>query len=1005
MKNIVCFFLLLLRFQAIAQSAGVAEKSVDSLLTLGVDLFKQKKFEQSVTVLRSAQTLARQLLGRESALYASCAHYLGTNYISLGRTEEALPLLLEALEIRRKVLGPDHPDCGKTLNNLALLCKDMGKLADAENYAIEALRLKATAPGKKTLEYSNSQNTLAQILQSKGQYAKADSVVIDLLERRKGVLGGESNVPYANALNFRAGLLTLQQRFEEAEENYVRALSIMKATSGEHSFPYLSVSINLGQVYAKMGAYQKAETAQRACIQLAADLLGKGSPEYALAVYNLGFVLQQQGRFMEALPILEDALHLSKHTNGKERSGSVQIMGNLAAVYYYLGDFNKAAILLKNGVEAFEKSEFRNEDYYNALLNYGTVLYNLKDYEGAEKYLLKAENDYTQLPLQKSSSLHLNLGLFYLAWGKMDLAEQRLLKAVNALADKRTIFSAGDVSIFFRLVQLYQKKNDYAQALKYAQAGQAYLEKSMLESINYLSEAEIREVAAFFFSRNGSIFEAAEHWNKAELNEVCYDNLLFTKGFVLENALKLRRNFAEAGQTMQKQWLSWKALRRQIADEFSKPQINSDLIDALEAQAGILEKSLLGTAQIKKLPHWQEVQNALADGEAAVEFVRYVDDAQKAFYMALVLTKNAAAPQAIPLCEEKELAELFVQDDFPLAKCYGNGTNVHLYQLIFKPLIPYIGKCHAVSYAPAGLLHRVNFQAMTISEDQILADNLDLTLLGSTRQVIEKKPAFANRLHPSSALLLGGIRYGAIPSKPIYHISSDDQRDKLISPPWQYLAASLNEVKSIARLLKAANIPAKLFSDSSATEQLLRQSCAGKTAPGILHIASHAFYSPDTSIVYKVMPNNNSQLSRSFAILAQNPLLRVKIVMAGADDADNAERQVSDDGYLTAYEISLLDLNGNQLSVVSACDSGLGDVDPNEGVWGLSRAFRIAGARNVILSLWKSSDSGANDFMSAFYLNWLTQKMSIHHAFAAAQKSLRNFNPDPKYWAGFVLSE
>ena len=1000
MKNIIFFLLVLLQGQALSQNTA----SADSLLSIGVDLFKQAKYEQSVTALLAAQSLALQKPGRDSAIYASCLHYLGTNYISLRRANDALPLLLEALEIRRKVLGPGHPDCGKTLNNLALLCKDLKKLTEAENYAIEALQLKANDPGKETLEYSNSQNTLATIYKSKGQYILADSVAMDLLERRKRVLKGESNIPYANALNFRAGLLTLQYRFEEAEKDFEHALNIMRVVAGENSFPYLTVSINLGQIYAKLGRYEKAETAQRACIKLAAELQGKNSPEYALAVYNLGFVLQQQGLFMEALLVLEEALQLSKNVYGQERSGSVQVMGNLAAVYHYLGDFDKAAALLRDGVAEFEKSELRNEDYFHALLNYGIVLFNLKAYEMAEKYLLKAEKEYPQLPTQKSSSLHLNLGLLYMALGKTDLAEQRFLKAANALTYKQSVFSAAEVSVFYNLLQFYQKKNDYEQALKYAVVGQTYLEKSLLESINFLSEAELRDVAAFFFSRNISLFEAAQHWNKPELNAVCYDNLLFTKGFVLENALKLRRDFEKAEQSRPEQWFTWKALRRQIAEEFSKPEINLPLLDSLEVKANNLEKTLAKTSQIKKLPHWQQVQNALAEGETAVEFVRYVTVAQKVFYMALVLTKKANAPQSILLCEEEELAALFSKDDFPLARFYGEGADMHLYQLILKPIMPYIGNSSMVWYAPAGLLHRINFQAIAISENQILADTLNVTLLGSTREVIEKKLGGSKLSLPSSALLLGGIWYHSMQTKPINDSGANTPRDNSISDPWQYLPASLDEVKSVKRLLKSANIPADIFSDSSATEQLLRQRCKGKTIPEILHIASHAFYLPDTSTAYSFRSNSN-QIQGSFAIWAQDPLLRVKIVLAGADDADNPARKSLDDGYFSAYEISLLDLTGNQLTVVSACDSGLGDVDPNEGIWGLGRALRIAGTQNVILSLWKSSDSGANDFMSAFYLNWLDNKMSIHDAFAAAQKNLRNFNPDPKYWAGFVLSE
>ena len=129
------------------------------------------------------------------------------------------------------------------------------------------------------------------------------------------------------------------------------------------------------------------------------------------------------------------------------------------------------------------------------------------------------------------------------------------------------------------------------------------------------------------------------------------------------------------------------------------------------------------------------------------------------------------------------------------------------------------------------------------------------------------------------------------------------------------------------------------------------------------------------------------------------------IALAGANQACDSERSNADDGVLSAFELSLFDLTQTQLGVVSACYSALGDLDMNEGVYGLQRAFRIAGARNVICNLWQANDVASSHFMSTFYWHWLTQKKSIHEAFHAARNETRAYNPDPKYWAGFILSE
>jgi CHAT domain-containing protein/Tfp pilus assembly protein PilF len=995
---------LLLSYGGFAQNVISPAQQADSLLREGLELFKKRKYEQSAQVLASAQTFALQDPGRESVLYASVVHYLGTDYQGLGRSKEALPLLQEALEIRQRVLGPDHPECGKTLNNLAIVNMTLGKLNEAEGFAKEALQLKEKDPGTETLEYSNSQNTLAQIIDKKGQFALADSIVTDLLERRKRVLKGEMNIPYAGALNFKAGLLTSLHRFEEAKDAFLQALAIMEQVSGKNSSLYLSVYINLGQIYAKLGEYEKAEETQRDCVQLIANDAGKNSKEYALALRNLGFVLQEQGRFREALPVLEEAFQIAAEIYGPDSPESVQILGNQAATHYYLGDNAKAAELFKRELDVFEKSERRDEEYYRVLSNYGTTLHNLREFEPSEQYLLKAEEaaKYLQLPIEKMSVLHLNFGLLYMEWNKLDMAEERLLRAVKAVTEKRTLFSANDVSVFFRLVQLYQQKGNYAQALKFAGDGQKYLEKSISESVNYLSEPELRDVASFFFSRNNSIFEAAQYWNKPELNEVCYNNILFTKGFVLENALKMRRAFEKSGQADLQKWTNWKTLRRQIAAEYSKPNANPSLIESLEREANLLEKRLAGEVQkkasLKELPHWEQIQAELVEGESAIEFVRYEGRDQKGYYMALVLTKNAPAPQAVLLCEEHQLAQLFGKDTFPLAKFYGSGSNT-LYNLVFKPLVPFLGGAKKVYFAPAGLLHRVNFLAMAVSKGNILADEIDLTLLGSTRQIIEKKTALERKVTPKKALLLGGIDYEPANARDVF---SDKQCTWPVGK-WYPLPASLDEANSASRLLTAGKIQTEVVSGTAATEDLLRKRCSGGSGLVILHISSHATYLPDTA--NSAYQSSDIQLNVGVSIAFQDPLMRVGIAMAGAKDACNPNRQVTDDGILTAHEVSLLDLDENLLAIVSACDSGLGDLDPDEGVWGLQRAFRIAGSRYVVLSLWKVEDAAANDFMRAFYRNWTAEKKSVHEAFAAAQNELRDFYRDPRYWAGFVLSE
>jgi CHAT domain-containing protein len=136
-------------------------------------------------------------------------------------------------------------------------------------------------------------------------------------------------------------------------------------------------------------------------------------------------------------------------------------------------------------------------------------------------------------------------------------------------------------------------------------------------------------------------------------------------------------------------------------------------------------------------------------------------------------------------------------------------------------------------------------------------------------------------------------------------------------------------------------------------------------------------------------------------------MIRSGLIMAGAKQAwlTGKHPEGQEDGILTAYEISQMNLSNTELVVLSACETGLGQVSGNEGVYGLQRAFKIAGAKYLIMSLWKVDDQSTRAFMTEFYKQWLQGKQSIPQAFRAAQQSMRAKNSSPYDWAGFVLIE
>ena len=187
----------------------------------------------------------------------------------------------------------------------------------------------------------------------------------------------------------------------------------------------------------------------------------------------------------------------------------------------------------------------------------------------------------------------------------------------------------------------------------------------------------------------------------------------------------------------------------------------------------------------------------------------------------------------------------------------------------------------------------------------------------------------------------------------------------------------------------------------AATEETFKQLGKNEPSPRILHVATHGFFFPDPA------SSNPAKGGEPAFKVSDNPMIRSGLILAGANHAWKTGLPLAnlEDGILTAYEISQLDLRHTDLVVLSACETGLGQIAGNEGVYGLQRAFKIAGAKNLVMSLWQVPDYQTQELMTIFYQKMLLENMPVQVALQAAQEEMRQRNYEPYYWAGFVLIE
>jgi CHAT domain-containing protein len=326
---------------------------------------------------------------------------------------------------------------------------------------------------------------------------------------------------------------------------------------------------------------------------------------------------------------------------------------------------------------------------------------------------------------------------------------------------------------------------------------------------------------------------------------------------------------------------------------------------------------------------------------------------------------------------------------------------------VFDPLLPALGDCRRLLLSPDGNLTRLPFGVLPGGDGRLLTDAYQLSYVNCGRDVLRFGAASSGA---AGALVVADPDFNlgkatasrqraTGPGEPAGHLSRDFDRGKY---HFDRLPGTRTEGERVAALLNV-----EPWLDATALEGRLKQQCR---SPGILHLATHGFFLRDQlrdpNREFRdlgVAPGFGSEAGRLSGPLPESPLLRSGLALAGAQtflDGGQPPPE-AEDGLLTAEDVSGLDLLDTDLVVLSACETGLGEVHSGEGVFGLQRAFVLAGARTLVMSLWSVPDDATRELMVSFYERILGGEPCAA-ALRAAQNDLRRQYPDPFYWGAFV---
>lgn len=473
--------------------------------------------------------------------------------------------------------------------------------------------------------------------------------------------------------------------------------------------------------------------------------------------------------------------------------------------------------------------------------------------------------------------------------------------------------------------------------------------------------------------------------NTPEIAIQTYNDILLSKGILLNADKTIKEIIKECGDLyILSLYDEYALLSEQLRTPKYLSMMSNSQIDSLSVERDNMEQELLirskdfrnFTDNLKI--DWDKVREKMNDDDVAIEFSSYEWKANRR-YVAFSIKKSYDAPHVIPLFDEA-----YINDKM------NEGGFEEVSHKIWSVLVEELKGVNNIYFSPAGLLYNIPIEHFPNSLDNI---NRKFYRLSSTREIAMKRDSIMS----DGIVLYGGLNYDKVK----YNIDvkgnnrnkrSLEKNDRDVVERLSYLKGSIKEVKAIYRIVKMKETSSNvsLYKGKYGTEESFKELSGQRNK--IIHIATHGFYDSQQSMSYiedDMLENSGLYFS-----------------VAHTSYVSQSPGYGHEDGKLTAREISSLDLRGLNLVSLSACETALGDIS-GEGVFGLQRGFKKAGAESILMSLWKVDDEATCLLMTEFYQNWISDNMSKYVALENAKQTVRSHKEkgwdDPKYWAAFIL--
>ncbi|MEW5723389.1 MAG: tetratricopeptide repeat protein [Thermodesulfobacteriota bacterium] len=872
-----------------------------------------------------------------------------------GRYAEAIPLAEQELAGLEKSKGRGSPEAAAAMNMLGLLYHAVGDFDRAEPLLKRALAVRQRTYGLEDHRTAETMNNLALVYEAEGDFARAEPLYRGALAAREKELGTghpEVAAAYGNLAAFYYSL----GDFAQAVATQEKALRSLEQSLGPDHPAVAAGLTTLAGMYAALDRFDQAELLYRKALRIREAKLGADHPETAAVYSGLALLFQEKGDHGQAVPLYEKALSLLERRGGEDNLDLAAACNNLALLYQRQGDLDRAVSFTR-------------------------------------KALSLLEGDLGPMHPEVAAGLE-NLAGLYATRGEYP-------QALEAFRQAQTIEA--------RVIDQVLGFTSEERKLGFLAVKRGALEGFLSLVSQYLAGDPAAPTEAFnaWLAHKGIMVEAQRRFQEAVVGpDPAPAHQLFQR-LALVRAQLARILFAGPGR------LGSRTYRKRIE------QLEKDLA-GLETELSGLSRAYARYKELSRADA-KAVAQALPSGSVLLEFARInlfdfqarggQDRWRPARYLVFVLFPGPesqvrladlgpAAPIDRSVTElKKAVTDLRDKDGGRTA-----AASREVYDLVFAPLSGLIGGARRLLVAPDGNLSLIPFEVLQGPDGGFLLEDYTFDYLTSGRDVIVfgghgrsggrpvlvGDPDFDLGPVGRSAALAGlGLETAAAAPAPL--------AEEMLGFRFDRLPGTLDEVEAIKEILGGG---VRVYTGSEALEEALGR----EKAPRLLHLATHGFFLGDIQFWNLVGQDRQPGKQARFV----NPLLRSGLALAGINRALSATGGASE-GVLTADKVLGLNLRGTDLVVLSACDTGLGDPETGEGVYGLRRAFFQAGAKGLVMSLWPVPDRETRELMVGFYRNLTSGGFDRAEALrAAALEEMEVVRSrygwaNPFFWGAFVF--